>query len=168
MQYFSDIRGSRHGGMRELRVQSGGRPPRVDLLAERVLQQALLAMIGESLLRSAHDCSEGGLACALAESALHEGEDPVGIRVRLADPLPSTALFVGEAQGRVVVSCDPASLERVRRLADRYGVPCTKIGTVGAIGGSFFVESADARIEADIREVGAVYFGALPERMDAQ
>ncbi|MDE0431545.1 MAG: type II toxin-antitoxin system RelE/ParE family toxin [Caldilineaceae bacterium] len=29
MQYFSDIRGSRHGGMRELRVQSGGRPPRV-------------------------------------------------------------------------------------------------------------------------------------------
>ncbi|MXW10349.1 MAG: phosphoribosylformylglycinamidine synthase subunit PurL [Gammaproteobacteria bacterium] len=146
----------------------GGRPPRVDLLAERVLQQALLAMIGEGLLRSAHDCSEGGLACALAESALQEGEDPVGIRVRLADPLPSTALFFGEAQGRAVVSCDPANLERARRLADRYGVPCTKIGTVGAIGGSFIVESADARIEADIREVGAVYFGALPERMDAQ
>ena len=88
--------------------------------------------------------------------------------MRGADPLPSTALFFGEAQGRAVVSCDPASLERVRRLADRYGVPCTKIGTVGAIGGSFIVESADARIEADIREVGAVYFGALPERMDAQ
>ena len=56
----------------------------------------------------------------------------------------------------------------MRRLAGRYGVPCTEIGTVGGIGGSFVVESADARIEADIGEVGAVYFGALPERMDAQ
>jgi hypothetical protein len=68
----------------------------------------------------------------------------------------------------VVVSCDPANLDRVRRLADRYGVPCAEIGTVGAIGGSFVVESADARIEADIGKVSAVYFGALPERMDAQ
>jgi phosphoribosylformylglycinamidine synthase len=145
----------------------GGAPPRVDLMGERVLQQAVLAMIGEGLLRSAHDCSEGGLVCALAESALDDGEEPLGIHVRLADTLPPAALFFGEAQGRVVVSCDPGDLDRVRRHARSYGVPCTDIGTVGAIDGGFVVESANARIEADIREVSEVYFGALPERMDA-
>ncbi len=146
----------------------GGAPPRVNLLAERALQQAVLAMTGAGLLRSAHDCSEGGLACALAESALGEGADPVGVHVRLADPLPSTALFFGEAQGRVVASCTVGDFERVRRIADDYGVPCAKIGTVGAPGGRFVVEGPSARIDASVGEVASAFFGALPERMDAR
>ena len=145
----------------------GGHPPSVDLAAERALQQAVLAMIGEGLLRSAHDCSEGGLVCALAESALYEGEEPLGIHVRLADTLPSSALFFGEAQGRVVISCDPRDIDQVRRHAGNHGVPCSNIGAVGGVGGRFVVESASARIEADIGEMAGVYFGALPERMDA-
>jgi phosphoribosylformylglycinamidine synthase subunit PurL len=51
-----------------------GTPPSVDLMAERRLQHAVLALVQKGLLRSAHDCSEGGLACALAECAVGDSE----------------------------------------------------------------------------------------------
>jgi phosphoribosylformylglycinamidine synthase subunit PurL len=54
-----------------------GKPPVVDLLAERRLQHGVLGLIQRGLVRSAHDCAEGGLAFALLESALGEGEDPL-------------------------------------------------------------------------------------------
>src|SRR5262249_54286465 len=53
------------------RVQ--GRPPALDLNAERALQQLLVALAGERLLRSAHDCSDGGIAVALAECTFDTG-----------------------------------------------------------------------------------------------
>src|SRR5690606_17895502 len=54
-----------------------GHPPSVDLMAERSLQQAVLSMIRTGRVHSAHDCAEGGLAVALVESALGDGEAPL-------------------------------------------------------------------------------------------
>ena len=145
----------------------GGVPPAVDLLAERALQQAVLSMIGDGLLRSAHDCAEGGLACTLAESALGDGVDPRGIEIRLTDALPTVSLLFGEAQGRIVVSCAPDDLEAVRQRAAAHDVVCEQIGSVGEIGGRFAVETTDDRIDLGIQEVAELYFDALASRMDA-
>jgi len=60
-----------------------GRVPDVDLEAERRLQAALRAAIGRRLLKSAHDCAEGGLAVALAECAIASGVNGGG---RYGDP----------------------------------------------------------------------------------
>jgi phosphoribosylformylglycinamidine synthase len=149
-----------------LRDKVAGEPPAVDLMAERSLQNAVLGMIQEDLLHSAHDCSEGGLACALAESAIGNGDDPLGIDVRLEDKLPPAAVLFGEAQGRVVVSCAPEHADAVGRMAERHGVPCQAIGTVGTRGGTFRIRALDSGVEVDLDTLTASYFGALPDIMN--
>jgi len=158
------------GGSEYLYVTAGlvaGAAPAVDLLAERSLQQAVLAMIQEGAIRSAHDCAEGGLACALAESALGPGEAARGLDVTLDDDLPPVAALFGEANGRIVVSCAPGSVEAVLRLAERHGVPARRIGTVGEPGGAIRIQVENATVEADARRVADAFFGAIPAIMDA-
>jgi phosphoribosylformylglycinamidine synthase len=158
------------GGSEYLYVTAGlvaGAPPAVDLEAERALQQAVLAMIGEGLIRSAHDCSEGGLACALAEAAVGDGEEPLGVRVRLDDDLRPVGVLFGEAQGRVVVSCAPESTDAVLRAARRHEVPVRRIGSVRPATDGFTIEHAAARVSASVADLASAYFGAIPALMDA-
>ncbi len=103
----------------------GGRPPRVDLAAERALSELLVA--GTGVLSSAHDLSDGGLAQALVESCLRHG---VGARVDLADIAggdPFVALF-SESTARVLVTVAPEDEERLFELASEHGVPLTSLG----------------------------------------
>ena len=123
-----------------------GRIPDVDLAVEVRLQSTLRDAIARRLLKSAHDCAEGGLAVALAESAIAAGvpggaqwADPalpapgrrcrwLGAEVALgAVERPDLALF-GEAASRVVVTCAPGDLETVRKLAG--DLPFTVLGAV--------------------------------------
>ena len=101
--------------------------PVVDLTAESRLQRLVLAAHSEGLLLSAHDCSDGGLAVALVESAL-AGEcgfhGDISIDGRL-----DAALF-GEAQARIVVSARPEAAARLDALARQNQVPLTRLGAV--------------------------------------
>ncbi|HUF77051.1 MAG TPA: phosphoribosylformylglycinamidine synthase subunit PurL [Longimicrobiales bacterium] len=144
-----------------------GPPPAVDLEAERMLQQAMLSLISARLIRSAHDCSEGGLASALAEAALGDGESPLGVCVRLDDELRPVGVLFGEAQGRIVVSCDPEATEEVLRIADRYDVPARRIGAVREAGDGFAIELPGASVSASLADMAAAYFGAIPAIMDS-
>ncbi|HET9949093.1 MAG TPA: AIR synthase-related protein, partial [Longimicrobiales bacterium] len=158
------------GGSEYLYVTAGlvaGPPPAVDLAAERALQQALLAMAQHGLLRSAHDCSEGGLACALAEAALGDGESPLGFAVELDDDLRPVGALFGEAQGRVVVSCAPDKTDEVLRVARRHDVPARRIGAVTRAEEGMHIRVRNAEVHATVAEAADVYFGALPRLMDA-
>ena len=144
-----------------------GDPPEVDLLAERQLQRAVLAMIQDGLLRSAHDCAEGGVACALVEAALGDGERPYGIAVTLADKMAPVPLLFGESQGRVVVSCHPERVAGVVELARSHDVPCAQIGSVGGAEGSFRIRAGTSGVDVPVRDLAAAFFGAIPARMDS-
>ena len=144
-----------------------GAPPQVDLMAERRLQHAVLAMIVAGKIHSAHDCSDGGLACTLAESCLGDGVGGFGVEVKLDDPLPPVAVLFGEAQGRVVVSCSQEDADAVLELAREHGVPAQHIGTVGAAGGDLRIAAAGATVHADTAAMADAYFGAIPRIMDA-
>ncbi|MBT7501978.1 MAG: phosphoribosylformylglycinamidine synthase subunit PurL, partial [Gemmatimonadales bacterium] len=124
-----------------------GAPPAVDLLGERALQHCVLALIHDRLLSSAHDCSEGGLACAIAESALGNGEAPFGADVTIKDDLAPVAALFAESQGRVVISCDPSRTGEVLRIAERHDVPALKIGNVGPQGGAFRITLHEGSVE---------------------
>ncbi|MCA9824166.1 MAG: phosphoribosylformylglycinamidine synthase subunit PurL [Dehalococcoidia bacterium] len=101
--------------------------PVVDLTAESRLQRLVLAAHSEGLLLSAHDCSDGGLAVALVESAL-AGE--YGFRGDISiDGRLDAALF-GETQGRIVVSARPEAAARLDALARENQVPLTRLGAV--------------------------------------
>jgi phosphoribosylformylglycinamidine synthase len=80
------------------------------------------------LLKSAHDCSDGGLAVALAESCIIGGR---GFKGDLPAHERLDAALFGEAQSRAVVSIDPAAVRKLEEMAFKHGVPVSRLGTVG-------------------------------------
>src|SRR5690606_22068991 len=156
------------GGSEYLRTIHGlvaGDAPALDLETERSLQQALLEAIRSGLVRSAHDCSDGGLAVALVEGAIG-GDSLFGIDVELADELPEAALLFGETQSRVVVSTAPETVDRLLSLMETRGVPAARIGTVGEVGGQFRIRTGNGGIDAPIQELALIYERAIPRRME--
>jgi phosphoribosylformylglycinamidine synthase subunit PurL len=143
-----------------------GDPPAVDLVAERRLQHGILAMIQKRLLHSAHDCAEGGLACALAESALADPDSPLGIRIELHDRLAPVALFFGETQGRIVVSCEPGDVDEVLGMARSHGVPARLLGTVQPAEAGLSINAPLGSIRIDLDALGRRYFDGLSDLMD--
>jgi phosphoribosylformylglycinamidine synthase subunit PurL len=117
-------------------------------------------------LRSAHDVAEGGLAVALAESCIGDGAAPLGLNARLEDTLDSAPLLFGEGQSRVVISCAAQAVERVLQHFSAAGVEAKRIGTVGAMGGDFVIDTPAARVEAPVEQLSRIYFSAIPRRMD--
>ncbi|HEX9084643.1 MAG TPA: phosphoribosylformylglycinamidine synthase subunit PurL, partial [Gemmatimonadaceae bacterium] len=107
-----------------------GAPPRCDVEREKALIDTLLEAIRAGAVSSAHDCSDGGLAVALAECCIANPEHESGADIDLSShsTLQNRAILFGEGQGRIVVS-SPAP-ERVLAIAARVGVPCAQIGRV--------------------------------------
>ncbi|MGB0543276.1 MAG: phosphoribosylformylglycinamidine synthase subunit PurL [Longimicrobiales bacterium] len=158
------------GGSEYLYVTAGlvaGQPPSVDLDGERALQQAVLKMNHEEVLNSAHDCSEGGLASALAECALGDGDAPLGVDVELDEELRPVISLFGESQGRILVSTSPDKTEQVLSLAARYEVPAMKIGTVTDADAGFSVKVRGGSVGASTADISEAYFTAIPKIMDA-
>jgi phosphoribosylformylglycinamidine synthase subunit PurL len=103
-----------------------GYPPELELEREAALQKALIAMAQAGLLQSAHDCSEGGIAVTLAESAFAKG---IGMSVDLSSRgLPADFSLFGEDASRVVISCDPIHLSGIQQVAVKYGLSPEVIG----------------------------------------
>ncbi len=126
-----------------------GAPPALDLEEERAIHEALLAAIEAGLVRSAHDCSEGGVAVALAECAI---AGALGATVALDDDLaPASSLF-SETQGRIVVTCAEADAEALTDLFVSRGVAFSVIGEVG--GDRLVIEE---KIDTSIEELEAAW-----------
>jgi phosphoribosylformylglycinamidine synthase len=142
-----------------------GAPPRVDLDAERALVEALLEAIRGGHVASAHDCSDGGLAVALAECCIADAEAQVGADVDLSpwSGLALRALLFGEAQGRVVVSSPEAA--DVLAIARRHGVPARQVGTVRARSGALRVTVGSRSFAAPLERLADAYHGAIPRAM---
>jgi phosphoribosylformylglycinamidine synthase len=143
-----------------------GDAPAVDLAHEKALQETMLCIADERLAHSAHDCAEGGLAVALAECCIMNEERLMGADVRLHDELPAAALFFGEAQGRIVISCAPGNAERVFKLAHRHGVTARQIGTVGPVNGAMRMSGAGLAIDGSVEKLSEVWRAAIPRMME--
>jgi phosphoribosylformylglycinamidine synthase len=150
------------GGTEYLRVvhhREQGEPPYLNLETETALHACVLKVIREGLVQSAHDCSDGGLAVALAECCVStptqppfdsaQGREPaerLGAVVRLTGhTIRRDALLFGESQSRVILSVKPAQADKLLGIAKDLGVPAAKIGTVG---GERLVIDVDAAKQA--------------------
>ncbi len=132
-------RGDRLAGseyMETIHGKVAGRPV-INLEFEKRLQECLLAASGEGLLKSAHDCSDGGLVVAIAESSIVGG---VGFEGELEVTYRLDAALFGEGQSRAVVSVEPVNLDRLRQIATDHGVPLQQLGIAR---GERFVIGAD-------------------------
>jgi phosphoribosylformylglycinamidine synthase subunit PurL len=143
-----------------------GAPPACDPAVERRLIDALLESIAAGHVRSAHDCSDGGLAVALAECAMMRRDEPLGFQVDLTDwaDLPVRALLFGEAQGRIVTST--SSPDALLAVAARHGVPARVIGRVvrAEDGIEFVIGAVSARSAID--PLARAFHDAIPGIMD--
>ena len=133
------LRGSEAGDLADAEAEFGsseyareilgtlwGFPPALALEAEAALQKCLLALATAGLLDSAHDCGEGGLAVALAESGCYRA---LGAIVNLGGGgLPAEFILFGEDASRVLVSCDPANVGRIQESAVKYKISAELIG----------------------------------------
>jgi len=107
-----------------------GAPPAMDFAKEIAIHNALLGVIRKGLVRSAHDCSEGGLGVAIAESCFGNS---LGASIDLGstDQRPDVVLF-NETQGRIVISVKSADVAALEKELSTTGVPFRKIGEVTA------------------------------------
>jgi phosphoribosylformylglycinamidine synthase len=143
-----------------------GAPPACDLDGERALVDVLLEAIKAGVVHSAHDCSDGGLAVALAECCVMNRSAPRGATVDLRHwrELPDRALLYGEAQGRVVVSTP--SPDAVLSVARKHGVPARVIGIVGGPTAPLQITTAGAELVAPLTRLDEAYHETIPKIMD--
>ena len=131
------------GGSRYLKVCHGlkiGPPPHVDFAHEIKVQNAVRDLIRDGLVQSAHDCSEGGLAVALAECCFNpeqlfganiEVAHASGLRNDKARKRDACATLFNESQSRIVVSVVPKNRDKTLAILRKHGVPFQQLGKVG-------------------------------------
>jgi len=183
------------GGSAYLQVIHGkktGTPPRCDLEQAKTLHATLLGLIQSGLVKSAHDCSEGGLAVCLAEcciSQLVARETPrlIGAMIDLSGVAVSRqsaadqsveknaalcrdaattrldARLFGETQSRVVITCKPLDAVKVVERAKLMGVPATQIGKVG--GDQLVIKTGTGEFSAPLSELHDAWWNSIARVM---
>jgi phosphoribosylformylglycinamidine synthase II len=144
------------GGSEYLKLAHGlvqGAPPAIDLGAERALQDLVVALASDRLIRSAHDCADGGLAVTLAECCFGSGGTGAevsidAVSVSRATTTNEAAALFGESASRVVVSTTSDNVADVLQRAAAAHVPARVIGETGgnrlriAVAGALVVDVA--------------------------
>ena len=179
--------------LQQIHGMKTGTPPRCDLAKEKDLHLALRAFIHSGVVKSAHDCSEGGLAVALAESCISQHiarETPrlIGAQIDLTpaaapdasleeppttlqsaaaapNPLPARldALLFGEAQGRIIISVAAIHAVKVLAQANILGVPARHIGVVG--GAALEIKTGAAAMSCDLSELFDLWWSSIARAM---
>ena len=147
-----------------------GLPPRCDLDQARTLHEAVRSLIYGGRIKSAHDCSEGGLAVAVAECCLthhvaRETQSLIGAQLDLTsfEKKRVDALLFGETQSRVVVSTSAVHAAQVVAQAGILGVKATKIGVVG--GDALVVKAAAGEWRWAVADLFDGWWNALARAM---
>ena len=149
-----------------------GAVPRLDLESEKAVQDACLKAIRSGLVNSAHDCSEGGLAVALAESCFSSyRKDAIGAKVDLTSHAQAsglkeaTALLFGESPSRILLSVKPENVEQVKAIATQSGAASCLIGTTG--GSELRIESdGEILIEGSVEALENGWRASLSSHLD--
>jgi phosphoribosylformylglycinamidine synthase subunit PurL len=151
------------GGSEYLKVEHdivSGRPPALDLELEMAVQGVVRAGIRAGVIKSAHDCSEGGIAVALAESCI---AGDVGADVHLHDELHPVASLFAESQSRIVVTVAESDAEAFVQSCIDGGVP---YGVIGSVGGERL--SICGRLEVSLDDMREAFLPTLERLVHAE
>lgn len=164
---FGDCTGEIGGSEYLARIHGivAGPPPACDLSAERAAIDALIECIEAGHISSAHDCSDGGLAVALAECCIGKRDRLKGADVDLtfAGALPFRAALFGEAQARFVIST--SSVDAVLAIATTHRVPARRLGVVTNADQGLRIATPDRVLFADVDALADAYHNTIPEIM---
>lgn len=152
--------------------EAAGAVPQINFDAEKAVQQVCLTAIQNCLVRSAHDCSEGGLAVALAESCFSSyRHNAIGAEIDLTEHATASglendlALLFSESPSRILLSVKPENVERLKELAVQAGVSCAVIGEVGGETLKIFCRGEEW-LSDSVSRMQSVWKSALPQSLD--
>ena len=154
-------------GVEEM-IAAGARVPVLDLQRELAVQRAVLLAAEEGLLQSAHDCSDGGLAVALAECCFSSlGRAGLGATVTLDGETSVAASLFGETPSRVLVSLEESQRTRLERIAAQAGAPLKVIGRTGGMRLRINVSGTE-HVSQDVAELETLWRDSLGSRLQAE
>ncbi len=147
---------------------ANGAVPHLDLAVERAVQAACLAAAEAGLLASAHDCSDGGLAVALAECCFSSlNRESTGAKISLPASLSTTVTLFSESPSRIIISFAESARAEIASIAQRENCALTMIGEVG--GSKLQIEVGDENVvTADLAELENVWRSSLPKKLEAE
>jgi len=146
--------------LKQLFDKTEGKPPVLDRKHEKLVQEFCRELIQKELIQSAHDCSEGGLAVAVAESCFGAPEENLGATIELESTLRGDALLFGESQSRIVISFPEELTDQIEDLALSYPVDFSLIGKTG---GDHFTVKINGKdyINQDIKTIKQIWKTSL-------
>jgi phosphoribosylformylglycinamidine synthase len=151
---------------------ANGSVPKLELEAECAVQNVCLAAAEAGLLASAHDCSDGGLAVALAECCFASlNRAAIGADVTLPESLrgslPAASMLFSESPSRIIVSFPASSRAAIEQIAERENCLFTVVGHVG--GDTLEIKFGDEEgIAVKVSEIESVWRGALSKKLEAE
>jgi phosphoribosylformylglycinamidine synthase len=145
-----------------------GNVPRIDLELERAVQAACLEAAEAGLLQSAHDCADGGLAVALAESCFSSlNRSALGADIELTGSLPATTMLFGESPSRIIISFERTSQNAIEEIAARTNCPLTIFGHVG--GARLRIKlNSEVAVDAGVNQLEDIWRSSLSEKLEAE
>jgi phosphoribosylformylglycinamidine synthase len=143
-----------------------GRVPRLDLELERRAQDACLKIIQAGLVESAHDCSDGGLSIAIAESAFSSyRKEAVGCEINIEGDLTQAALMFSETPSRIVLSAGAHNADKILEIARAHNVSAKVIGHTGGDRLMINVNGQNI-VNRTVAEVELAWRGVLPQMLE--
>jgi len=152
------------GGSEYLKTVHGivaGRPPALDLDREKRVHEAVLRAIDKGILKSAHDCADGGLAVALAESCIL---GKVGADVSTTANCAASAALFAETQSRIVVTVSSDDLGALREIVDECRVESTILGKTGGRDMRITVNDVEV-VNVAVSRLESTWRDAIPSKM---
>jgi phosphoribosylformylglycinamidine synthase len=150
---------------KELIGELWGVPPAIDLAKEAALQKLIIELVNRGHAESTHDCAEGGLAVALAESAFPRG---IGADIDLTSHGVARELVLfAETASRIVISCDPKKAATIEQMAVESGVAAVRLGRTTSNKLTIRVDGQVA-IDASVSELKEVWATALQRALHVE
>ncbi len=156
---FEELGGSEY--LKIIHKKVAGDSSKINLEIEKKVQDSLLALIKKGMINSAHDVSEGGIICAIAECCIINNESQVGVQINLPVKSREDFSFFSESQSRIIVSVSkenqPGFEEYLNKQKQSYHL-------LGATGGNSFV--VNDKISIDLTDLSDIYFQTIPRFMN--
>lgn len=148
------------------RGRAEGRAPRLDLQLEKWVQEVCLQAIQNGLVESAHDCSDGGLAVAIAEACFSSyRREAIGCEVNLEGDLSQAVLLFAESPSRILLSATDENAARILELAQEQDIEAQIIGRTGGAALQIAV-NGETIINRLVAEIEEVWRGVLPQALE--
>ena len=154
------------GGSEYLKVihkKVEGNCPQIDLETEKKLQDRILELIRKKLINSAHDISEGGIICALAECCIINDEKMIGAEITLPVKSRKDFSYFSETQSRIIVSVSSNKKNEFEKVLQSVSQPFASIGKAGGL--SLKINSD---INVSLKELADLYFNTIQRIMSGE